>query len=67
MHPGGHLAGPGRALVQFMAPSSSPTSPTSVVADRNDTALCGRFGRHLVAGTHWKSPSGRWYVLAAMR
>lgn len=48
-----------------MAPSASPTSPASVVAGRNDTALCGRFGRHLVAGTHWKSPSGRWYVLAA--
>ncbi|CAM5403540.1 hypothetical protein SCALM49S_08084 [Streptomyces californicus] len=30
-----------------------------------DTALCGRFGQHVLAGTHWKAPSGRWYVLAA--
>ncbi|XQE78301.1 hypothetical protein ACN24L_05005 [Streptomyces microflavus] len=57
--------GPGRVLVQFLQPAASPTAPAAVVADRNDTALCSRFGQHILAGTHWKSASGRWYVLAA--
>ncbi|WP_043251094.1 MULTISPECIES: hypothetical protein [Streptomyces] len=57
--------GPGRALVQFLPAAASPTEPATVVADRGDTALCGRFGQHVLAGTHWKAPSGRWYVLAA--
>ncbi|MFI7329146.1 hypothetical protein ACIBQ3_31500 [Streptomyces rubiginosohelvolus] len=57
--------GPGRVLVQFLAPAPSPTDPAVVVADRDDTALCSRFGQHVLAGTHWKASSGRWYVLAA--
>ncbi|APS23075.1 hypothetical protein TK78_32240 [Streptomyces sp. Tue 6075] len=57
--------GPGRVLVQFLAPATSPTDPAVVVADRDDTALCSRFGQHVLAGTHWKASSGRWYVLAA--
>ncbi|MFD3973461.1 hypothetical protein [Streptomyces cyaneofuscatus] len=57
--------GPGRVLVQFLQPAASPTAPATVVADRNDTALCSRFGQHILAGTHWKAASGRWYVLAA--
>ncbi|MFD0422299.1 hypothetical protein [Streptomyces parvus] len=57
--------GPGRVLVQFLAPAASPTEPAAVVADRDDTALCSRFGQHVLAGTHWRADSGRWYVLAA--
>ncbi|GAB2947907.1 hypothetical protein [Streptomyces sp. NPDC058869] len=57
--------GPGRVLVQFLGPASSATEPAVVVADRDDTALCSRFGQHVLAGTRWKAPSGRWYVLAA--
>ncbi|WP_328908668.1 hypothetical protein OG230_03650 [Streptomyces sp. NBC_00234] len=57
--------GPGRVLVQFVQPGPSRTAPAAVVADRDDTALCSRFGQHILAGTHWKAPSGRWYVLAA--
>ncbi|WP_406516099.1 hypothetical protein OH809_37180 [Streptomyces sp. NBC_00873] len=57
--------GPGRVLVQFLQPAASLTAPGAVVADRPDTALCGRFGQHVLAGTHWRAPSGRWYVLAA--
>ncbi|MGA6171062.1 hypothetical protein ACPEIF_12545 [Streptomyces sp. NPDC012600] len=57
--------GPGRVLVQFLQPAASPTAPAAVVADRDDTALCSRFGQHILAGTHWKAASGRWYVLAA--
>ncbi|WP_411084717.1 hypothetical protein [Streptomyces sp. cmx-18-6] len=57
--------GPGRVLVQFLQPAASPTAPAAVVADRDDTALCSRFGQHVLAGTHWRAASGRWYVLAA--
>ncbi|MFJ9638992.1 hypothetical protein [Streptomyces sp. NPDC101178] len=57
--------GPGRVLVQFLKPAASPTDPAEVVADRKNTALCSRFGQHILAGTHWKAASGRWYVLAA--
>ncbi|MFJ3546341.1 hypothetical protein ACIPQH_29715 [Streptomyces rubiginosohelvolus] len=57
--------GPGRVLVQFLAPSASPAEPATVVADRDDTALCSKFGQHVLAGTHWRAASGRWYVLGA--
>ncbi|MCM2415726.1 hypothetical protein [Streptomyces sp. RKAG290] len=57
--------GPGRVLVQFLGPDPSATAPAAVVADRRDTALCSRFGQHVLAATHWRAPSGRWYVLAA--
>ncbi|MFE7137218.1 hypothetical protein ACFVAG_05685 [Streptomyces sp. NPDC057644] len=57
--------GPGRVLVQFLAPAASPTDPATVVADRDDTALCSKFGQHVLAGTHWRADSGRWYVLGA--
>lgn len=57
--------GQGRVLVRFVAPSVSPSAQAEVVSDRRDTALCGRFGQHVVAGTHWRSPTGAWYVLAA--
>ncbi|MCD9901134.1 hypothetical protein LUR56_16370 [Streptomyces sp. MT29] len=57
--------GPGRVLVQFLQPAASTTAPAAVVADRNDTTVCSRFGQHILASTHWKAASGRWYVLAA--
>ncbi|MFI6346049.1 hypothetical protein [Streptomyces sp. NPDC050560] len=57
--------GPGRVLVQFQQPASSPTAPGTLVAKAKDTALCSRFGQHILADTHWKSPDGKWYVLAA--
>ncbi|MFD0023964.1 hypothetical protein [Streptomyces sp. NPDC058382] len=57
--------GPGRVLVQFLGPDPSPTAPATVVGDESDTALCSRFGQHVLAGTHWKASSGQWYVLAA--
>ncbi|MFC8224850.1 hypothetical protein [Streptomyces sp. NPDC057287] len=58
-------SGPGRVLVQFVQPAVSPTARAEVVSDRRNTALCSRFGQHVVAGTHWRSPAGAWYVLAA--
>ncbi|MFG2589626.1 hypothetical protein [Streptomyces sp. NPDC048438] len=54
--------GPGRVLVQF-TPSASARA--EVVSDHRNTALCSRFGRHVVAGTHGRSPAGARYVLAA--
>ncbi|MFF1922914.1 hypothetical protein ACFVW8_20390 [Streptomyces sp. NPDC058221] len=57
--------GPGRVLVQFQGPGPSLTAPATVVGDERDTALCSRFGQHVLAGNRWKAPSGQWYVLAA--
>ncbi|MFJ9030383.1 hypothetical protein ACIRQP_18020 [Streptomyces sp. NPDC102274] len=57
--------GPGRILVQFQRPASAATAPGTVVAEARNTASCGRFGQHILAGTRWKSPSGKWFLLAA--
>ncbi|MGW6688177.1 hypothetical protein [Streptomyces sp. NPDC054961] len=54
-------AGPGDVLVQ-LRPAAGPPQD---VARARATAACGRFGRHLLAGTRWRSPAGRWYLLAA--
>ncbi|MCP3753891.1 hypothetical protein [Streptomyces sp. TBY4] len=54
-------AGPGDVLVQLRLPTGAPQD----VARSRGTAACGRFGQHLLAGTRWKSPVGRWYLLAA--
>ncbi|MFD5114236.1 hypothetical protein ACFWNG_18270 [Streptomyces sp. NPDC058391] len=57
--------GPGQILVQFQQPANSPAAQGTVVAEAGDTASCGRFGPHILAGTRWKSPSGKWFLLAA--
>ncbi|MFF7202785.1 hypothetical protein [Streptomyces sp. NPDC008141] len=57
--------GRGRVLVQFQPPAGSATAPGVVVAEAKDSAACSRFGQHVLAGTHWRSPSGRWFLLAA--
>ncbi|MER5484797.1 hypothetical protein ABT024_16440 [Streptomyces sp. NPDC002812] len=54
-------AGPGDVLVQLRLPAGAPQD----VARSQGTAACGRFGQHLLAGTRWRSPAGRWYLLAA--
>ncbi|MFJ7269665.1 hypothetical protein ACIQV3_24000 [Streptomyces sp. NPDC099050] len=54
-------AGPGDVLVQLRLPAGVPQD----VARSRGTAACGRFGQHLLAGTRWRSPAGRWYLLAA--
>ncbi|MGW7026569.1 hypothetical protein ACWGFX_05090 [Streptomyces xanthophaeus] len=53
--------GPGDVLVRL----SPPSGPPQDVARARATAACGRFGQHLLAGTRWRSPAGRWYQLAA--
>ncbi|MFD7317672.1 hypothetical protein [Streptomyces sp. NPDC059883] len=57
--------GPGRILVQFQRPASVANAPGTVVAEAVNTAACGRYGQHILAGTRWKSPSGKWFLLAA--
>lgn len=61
LHPRLRLGGPGDVLVQLRPPSGPPQE----VARARSTAACGRFGQHLLAGTRWRSPAGRWYLLAA--
>ncbi|WP_367125804.1 hypothetical protein [Streptomyces phytohabitans] len=57
--------GPGEIQVRLRTPAESPTEPARLVAGDRDTAACGRFGQHLVAGTVWEGESGRRYALAA--
>ncbi|OON77283.1 hypothetical protein [Streptomyces tsukubensis] len=57
--------GPGDVLIHFRRSAASPTAPVTVVARARATAACSRFGQHIVAGTHWKSPAGHWYLLGA--
>ncbi|MGV9988230.1 hypothetical protein [Streptomyces olivaceus] len=38
---------------------------TVLAARESDSAACSRFGQHVVAQAHWRSPRGDWYILAA--
>ncbi|GAA2944879.1 hypothetical protein [Streptomyces enissocaesilis] len=57
--------GTGRVQVRFQPPAAGPATPGTVVAEQGGTAACGRFGQHVVAAAQWRSPQGRWFVLAA--
>ncbi|MFB7805472.1 hypothetical protein [Streptomyces virginiae] len=54
-------AGPGDVTVRLRLENGTPQD----VARARSTAACGRFGQHLLAGFRWRSPAGRWYLLAA--
>lgn len=54
-------AGPGDVVVRLRLDGAAPQD----VARARSTAACGRFGQHLLAGFRWRSPAGRWYLLAA--
>ncbi|MFC9824394.1 hypothetical protein ACFWG6_29155 [Streptomyces erythrochromogenes] len=54
-------AGPGDVTVLLRLEAGTPQD----VARARSTAACGRFGQHLLAGFRWRSPAGRWYLLAA--
>ncbi|MER7910718.1 hypothetical protein [Streptomyces sp. NPDC096068] len=54
--------GSGRVAVSFEAPGGTAPRP---VAELRDTAACGRFGQHVLAGTYWTARSGTRYLLAA--
>ncbi|WP_436735824.1 hypothetical protein [Streptomyces sp. BBFR102] len=57
--------GPGQVMVHLRLPARRAATPVRLVGESGPTAACGRFGRHLVASTAWRAPSGRWYALAA--
>ncbi|WP_435601616.1 hypothetical protein [Streptomyces sp. C10-9-1] len=57
--------GRGEVAVRFQPPGSGPGTPGRVVARARDTAACTHVGRHVAAGTRWRSPGGNWFVLAA--
>ncbi|WP_326794351.1 hypothetical protein OG946_01595 [Streptomyces sp. NBC_01808] len=60
--------GQGRVVVQLQPPARSAATPGRVVAAQSsgeDSAACSRFGRHVLASTDWRAPSGDWYLLAA--
>ncbi|MFJ6784913.1 hypothetical protein [Streptomyces yangpuensis] len=54
-------AGPGDVTVRLRLEDGTPQDVTRA----RSTAACGRFGQHLLAGFRWRSPAGRWYLLAA--
>ncbi|CAG7631144.1 hypothetical protein [Actinacidiphila bryophytorum] len=57
--------GPGRATVQFLPPGAPAASPGTLAGRQSDGSACSRFSPHVMAGVMWKSPGGRWYLLAA--
>jgi hypothetical protein len=57
--------GPGLATVRFVPPDAAAAVPGSVVGQQPDGSACSRFGRNVMAGVMWKSPSDDWYLLAA--
>ncbi|MFE3151456.1 hypothetical protein ACFXJ6_33200 [Streptomyces sp. NPDC059218] len=58
-----------RVLAQFQAPSAPAAAtggpPGAVAARAEDSPACGARDPRVLAGVLWKSPGGRWYVLAA--
>ncbi|MFD3534862.1 hypothetical protein [Streptomyces sp. NPDC058664] len=57
--------GGGRVIVSLTAPVGPAGSVPRTVTELRDTAACGRFGQHVLAGTYWTAPSGTRYLLAA--
>ncbi|MEU1291325.1 hypothetical protein ABZ439_02630 [Streptomyces sp. NPDC005840] len=57
--------GPGSVTVTLRTSRDRVDAPGRVVARVPSTALCSRFGRHVVAATQWRAPDGRGYLLAA--
>ena len=54
-----------RVIAQFQAPAGRPSAPGAVAARAQDAPECGARTPGVLAGVLWKSPGGRWYVLAA--
>jgi len=57
--------GPGDVTVTLRVAGDGAKAPARPVSHVPSTALCSRFGQHIVAGTAWRSPRGNWYALAA--
>lgn len=57
-----------RVIAQFQAPAARQPGggpPGAVAARAEDSPACGARTPRVLAGVLWKSPGGRWYVLAA--
>ncbi|MET7637192.1 hypothetical protein [Streptomyces sp. NPDC005438] len=57
--------GRGEVTLRFRPPSTDATEPGRTVDRRRGSALCGRFGQHVLAAAEWRAPSGGRYLLAA--
>ncbi|MFJ6128252.1 hypothetical protein ACIQKE_24555 [Streptomyces griseoviridis] len=57
--------GPGAVTVTLRTSRDGVDAPGRTVARVPSTALCSRFGQHVVASTEWRAPDGRDYLLAA--
>ncbi|WP_328753023.1 hypothetical protein OHT57_46570 [Streptomyces sp. NBC_00285] len=57
--------GPGEAVVTLRTSGDEPDEAARVVSRERSSAVCTRFGQHVAAATGWRSPKGKWYVLAA--
>ncbi|MEU5322070.1 hypothetical protein AB0G67_35770 [Streptomyces sp. NPDC021056] len=57
--------GPGHVAVTLRVAADGAKALARPVSRVRSTALCSRFGQHIVAGTVWRSPRGNWYALAA--
>ncbi|MFG3114117.1 hypothetical protein ACGF4C_06955 [Streptomyces sp. NPDC048197] len=57
--------GPGSATVRFLPPAVRPGDPGRIAGRSDGTAACSRYGPHVVGDVPWRSPSGKWYLLAA--
>ncbi|MDT0380320.1 hypothetical protein RM572_16320 [Streptomyces sp. DSM 42041] len=58
-------AGRASVSVRFLPPAREVSDPGREVAVAEDTALCSRFGQHLVARTTWRAPDDEPYLLVA--
>ncbi len=54
-----------RVLLQFLPPTSAVGAPTALSASARATPACGPLDPAVLSGVLWKSPAGRWYLLAA--
>lgn len=54
-----------RVLFRASDQRQGPGGVGTLAASAENTAACGRFGQHVLAGVRWTSPSGRTYQLAA--
>ncbi|MET7289900.1 hypothetical protein [Streptomyces sp. NPDC005573] len=57
--------GTGDVTVALRLSGARPGEPARTVTRARSTAACSRFGQNVLARTRWRSPQGRWYVLAA--
>ncbi|MDI5968241.1 hypothetical protein POF50_002575 [Streptomyces sp. SL13] len=58
-------SGDDHVLVQFLPPGSAPAAPAAVSAATTSTAACGPMTPAVLSGVLWKSPAGRWFLVAA--